>query len=712
MLLVNATWAEVKPYVDTTRINADREKGALGFLPPVAYEQAARQGNLYVASENGIYAGHLLFGGTFPRAKIFQLYVNESYRGKGAASLLLRRLEADLERNGFLTISAGVASDLPANLFWEKSGYPILNKKDGGASRRRIINVRVKDLNTPHLFNTDQPSQSSDLSIASRYVLPVPVYVLDLNVFWDVVHNRPRVDYARQVIGAALDNFIRVVVSAEFLNELKRTTRTEGSDPALEFALQLPALPMPSDATIQEINTELAALVFPMKAPGTLSAQDRSDLIHLATAIYHRVNGFLTSDDAIVNCGSKLLIRFGLEVFHIRDFAAALSTRKKEIMPLQARVSGETLKLWELIAKDSSLVGSFLDLIGVEESQCRDVFGDGVSSHHIKKVAVTSEEDVVCLAYWDPRGTLQGRCTVAVLANEDHPACETALDCMLSRIASEVSTISPVVMDLDLAPGSAIARKTALVHGFKQISNSLPNRLSKVCIGRPISKDNLPKIAAAIEQLSGLSIPPALPDFSSHYQAIVLRDADNVQRNIELGQLERIFSPVLFLLPKRTAVVVPIQRTYAEQLFGTSAQMTFIPGKEAVLFSERIYLSSPRNLHILIEGTILLFYESGRNGGQAAVIAVARSLGTAVLDKAQIPPTILRRGVIESDDLDELTTNAKVAVTRFDNVMLLPRVLALSYLRSMGCVDGSNLITARRITDEQTAAIIQEAYRQ
>jgi hypothetical protein len=140
--------------------------------------------------------------------------------------------------------------------------------------------------------------------------------------------------------------------------------------------------------------------------------------------------------------------------------------------------------------------------------------------------------------------------------------------------------------------------------------------------------------------------------------------------------------------------------------------MTFIPGKEAVLFSERIYLSSPRNLHILIEGTILLFYESGRNGGQAAVIAVARSLGTAVLDKAQIPPTILRRGVIESDDLDELTTNAKVAVTRFDNVMLLPRVLALSYLRSMGCVDGSNLITARRITDEQTAAIIQEAYRQ
>jgi len=113
MLLVNCSWEEVKPYVDITRVNADREKHALGFLPPVAYEQAAKQGNLFVATENGIYAGHLLFGGTFPHAKIFQLYVNEAYRGRGVALLLLRKLESDLEKIGFLAIFASVAADLP-----------------------------------------------------------------------------------------------------------------------------------------------------------------------------------------------------------------------------------------------------------------------------------------------------------------------------------------------------------------------------------------------------------------------------------------------------------------------------------------------------------------------------------------------------------------------------------------------------------------------
>jgi hypothetical protein len=94
------------------------------------------------------------------------------------------------------------------------------------------------------------------------------------------------------------------------------------------------------------------------------------------------------------------------------------------------------------------------------------------------------------------------------------------------------------------------------------------------------------------------------------------------------------------------------------------------------------------------------------------VIAIARSLGSSVIDKRQVPWSILRRGVVENDELNELTANEKIAVTRFDNVMLLPRIIPLSYLRSTGCADGSNLVTARRITDEQTDAIIREVYKQ
>jgi len=659
-----------------------------------------------------VYVGHLLFGGTFPHAKIFQLYVTEPYRGRRVAALLIRTLESELEKNGFLTISAAVAADLPANGIWEKLGFPVFYKRKGGASRGRVINVRIKDLNTPHLFRTDQASDISDLSIASRYVTPIPVYVLDLNVFWDVIRNRPRADYARQVIGAALDNFIRIVVSAEFLNELRRNTRIGESDPALEFALQLPGLPMPPESTIAEITAELAALVFPTKPLLALTEQDRSDLLHLTTAIHHRASGFLTSDDTIVNCRGEILAKHGLEVIHIREFATTLNVQKREIVPVRVRVSGETLKMWEIISHERDFFISFLDAIGTDEPERQTILSEIASSHHIKRVAVASEEDVVCLAYWDSRGVLQGKCTITLLSNEEHPACETALDSMLSRLASELSAASPVVLELDINPGSALARKTALLHGFKPASNSVAHRLNKICIGRPIYQENFAKLVTTIKQCTGLSLPMSLPEFSSHRQLISLKHPDGAQRNVELAELERLFSPVIFVIPNRTGVIVPIQRVYAEQLFGTSDQMTFIPGKEAVLFSERVYFSSSRNLHTLVEGAILLFYESGGNAGASAVIATARCLGSQVVEKQQLPQTILRRGVIENDQLNELTANEKIAVTRFDNVMVLPHTVRLPSLRALGCVDGSNLITARRITDEQTAAIFREAYEQ
>ncbi len=710
MLQVKSSWADVEAYLEITRVNADRARNALGFLPPAAYEQAARLGNLYVATDDGAYSGHLLFGGPFPRAKIFQLYVSEAHRGKGIAILLLRKLEIELEKKGFLTISAGVASDLEANGFWEKAGFPVLRQREGGSSRGRKINVRVKDLKTPNLFNPEQQSDVLNLNLTSPYVMPIPDYVLDLNVFWDVLKDRPRSEFARQVIAAALDNFIRVVVTSEFLNELKRKTRTGQTDPALEFALQLPALPMPPTDVILEITTNLASLIFPNKQPGTLSMQDKSDLLHLATAIHHRTVGFLTSDEAIVARAFQISSKYGLEVFHISQFSAALHSRNREISPLQARISGETLVFWELVSKRSGLFDSFLDFVGADESQRRAVLGTEPADRHIKRVAITSENEVVCVTYWDPRGTLQGHCSLTVLTNEDHPAAETALDCMLSRIAAELSGRSPVVIDLNLPPGSALAKKVGFAHGFRHIGGSPQNHLTKVCIGRPISKANLTDMTHVIKQLSGLSLPPALPDFSNHHQLFIVKDALGVECPVELVDLETVLSPSLFLLPKRVAVIVPIQRPYAEQLFGTSAQMSLHPGKEAILFAERVYLSSSRNLNTLGEGTILFFYESGGNRGRAAIFAVARSLGTTLVGKDHVPITTLRRGVIEDNDLNELTVDEKIAVTRFDNVMLFPRDIPLSSLRMIGCVDGSNLVTARRITGEQTEAIVREAY--
>src|SRR5579871_4736267 len=80
---------EVRPFIEAARTNADQDKMALGFLPAGAYEQAASRGNLLVATCSGNYAGHLLFGGSFPSLKVFQLYVSESRRRCGIGTALV-----------------------------------------------------------------------------------------------------------------------------------------------------------------------------------------------------------------------------------------------------------------------------------------------------------------------------------------------------------------------------------------------------------------------------------------------------------------------------------------------------------------------------------------------------------------------------------------------------------------------------------------------
>lgn len=272
---------------------------ALGFLPAGAYEEAASRGNLLVAICDSSYAGHLLFGGSYPSLKVFQLYVSESLRRRGIGTALVSGLVNLANHHSYLSITANVAEDLAANAFWERAGFVLLRLKPGGASRNRIINVRVRELDTPTLFKTGSTTLP-ELGIIPNYFIQLPVYVLDLNVFWDVVQRRPRREFAAQVLAAAFDNLIKVLVTQEFINELERTSKV-ANDPALEFALQLPVLPLPPISVSDTLVSEIASILFPERvANGKVSAHDRSDLIHLATAIHHEASGFVTSEHALV----------------------------------------------------------------------------------------------------------------------------------------------------------------------------------------------------------------------------------------------------------------------------------------------------------------------------------------------------------------------------------------------------------------------------
>ena len=49
-------------------------------------------------------------------------------------------------------------------------------------------------------------------------------------------------------------------------------------------------------------------------------------------------------------------------------------------------------------------------------------------------------------------------------------------------------------------------------------------------------------------------------------------------------------------------------------------------------------------------------------------------------------------------------------MTIFDNVMAPERPVRLNRLREIGCADGANLVSARRITHEQLVTVLEEGF--
>jgi ribosomal protein S18 acetylase RimI-like enzyme/predicted nucleic acid-binding protein len=704
-------------FVPEVQLHADGEKDALGFLPGAVYDEAAQHENLLVAvvSRSGlnVYAGHLLFGGRFPHARVYQLYVVPEFRTYGIGRALLDKLIGITENRSYLSISARVAADLEANSFWQAMGFEVAGVRPGGPTRRRTINVRVKQLNTRTLFSLVS-DEDQDLGLVDKLAIREPVYLIDLNVFWDVVRQRPRSAYANEVVSAALRQLVHVVVAPEFIRELNRTSRPMPSDPALEFAIQLPILPEPTAENVAALVAELGRLVFPAKtANDALSVQDRSDLAHLAVAVHHNVNAFVTSEEAMLRAGDAIHVRYGVEVLHVEEFASALKDAQRLVPPFKAQLSSNTLDIWELVSTNSSQVETFLTTNPAPFDYREDFLAAGAIGSARKRIAVTSDNQIVCLASWDTTAGIHARANVRLIADEEHPAVETVLNCTIARVCNEASRVGPVLLRLCTPPGHILSKKVALLHGFRppEVPESgASDFLQKLSLGRPVTPSNWSKIRRTVQQCSGLVLPQELPDCGSANAEVTFVTANGFHRTLSVPRLENLMSPTLLVGPNRSGAITPIRRVYSERLLQASQQLLLEPNREAALFTERVYFSTCRNQRVLAPNTALLFYESGGGGGRASAVALARVRNTEVHTKREISAELFRHGVLDSDDLTELTASDSVAVTTFDNVMPLERPVPLDRLRELGCADGSNLVTARALAQKQIQAIIEEGF--
>lgn len=707
-------FAATERWLDDVCKASDAHRNELGFLARSIFDQFARRDGLFVAlakTPNGPqYAGHLLFDRHFPRAHVRQMFASTPYRRHGVASQLLDHLRHSLAHSCFISIYARVAEDLSAaNAFWQKQRFYVQRSEKGGASRNRQILVRCHELESPQLFPTSGLSDRNPLGLVESTSSEIPLYLLDLNVLFDVQPRRLR---RKEVIGlfqAERMSFCRLAISSEVRDELKRHLQVGRTDPMEAYIETFPCLPVDQHGDTDIDFLALAALAFPNSRDGhPLTANERSDIRHVLTAIRHDLAGLITNDAALLNVASKIEVAYGVQVLPSAAFELDESTARSDSAFETAE--RETLELLSVPTDAEPSIRTFL-------SKKMRLSGSAIATNWLpietqgriaSRRAVWSGGSCIGYLTWPALLATDNMIVARAAVDESHSQAVEAARILLLHLIDRLRSGGPRQVKLELPEHQSHLREVGAILGFVGSPNG--NHLIKSMIGMVVTPQNWRSCQAALAAKGGPKLGNSAPKYSGPNQQLVAHTPDGNRVHVTLDRLESLLAPTLFCLPGRSAVITPVRRTYAEPLLGHSLQGSLLPHTSASLYADRIYISHRNTLKHFRLGVLMFFYESGKEGGSSQIVAVARVREAYLKACDAFGVSDLHQAVLTTNTLRDIGKSSMKTVTLFDNIFALPRPVGLKTLKELGCGRPNDLITTHAISDQQAQAILTEGF--
>lgn len=632
------------------------------------------------------------------------------FRGREIGRQLVEALVSQAEKQYYITISARIAADLPATAFWERIGFRQIRTERGGVTTGRLIRVRRRELNSPTLFSV--PGGIPISALPKHPNTEHPIFALDVNVFLDVLKDRPRGEYARRLLTASMSGILRLFVAQEFVEELSRAARDQGPDPVLQLAMSLPQFTRVPESFLDGLRGQLADLVFPARAiAGALRDRDHSDLTHLATMIYHSAAGFVTSDGSILGRRTALRERYGIEVMGPAELAELYMPSQWTAAQAVAESSeGLVIEVSELEESRRQDAEEFLKSCAMDERQTASAVEPGQSACPRHRVIVSVGGEIFGFAAWDASRGARSSTLAWLGVDPDSSVGELAGDVLLDTMFRDACAARPACVVLNRQRANRDAVEYARGQGFIESTDSDGSvALYKYCVGKIATPTCWDAMRSELLSSLGLGLPSKPPEYSGLETDITISLHKSLGQSIPLQDFESQFGPVILVLPKRPVVVVPIQRSYADQLLDTAKQRPLFPGPEASVVGEKLYISNPRALSELVPGAVVLFYESiGNNSGRGAVVAAAQITRTAIKENSEIDVQTSRSGVLSAEEVKNVSSRNKAGLTFFSQLFRFERPFGLSRLRELGCDDGTSFVTARQIGEHAASIIIEE----
>lgn len=634
-------------------------------------------------------------------------------RCHGLAASLLRELEEYGERHNCLSISAKVAADLKANQFWEREGYKIAQQVDGGKTTGRRINVRVKDLDVPGLFDAlglSSETQHTELTVNARPTVTNITYAIDLNVIMDLVRERSNEEYVRKLFGFSMYGGGQLCVTPEFKAELKKRTLNSSNDPLLSMAKSLPTLPPVSEDILSPICGQLQTMVFPEREDnGSLTENDYADINHLAHCIHHEITGFITSERALLRASEDIYYKFGIEILSPSDAVTTMCCDKEDAsLCITISHEGGELTISQFDEGNRTRVESFLIGKGIEKSERRDMLDSGVIERQRIRWVVEYGDSVVGYSSWGG-DEFSGYRVFYLVVDESFSLAQKVIDHFIEKLSSSLPLSKSSLIALYVPKGNDLTRKSAIERGFRKNTSTSAGikqfDLVKISYKGCIANTDWSDFKSSIAKVIDLSLPERMPTYSEFVYTGVVMTSRSVSGAVKvpLFDMETLFSPATFLCLDRQAIIIPIKKQYIDLLLSearSQLSLNLFPDNEALLHTEKVYFRSPRNTKMFKKGELLLFYVSGKDGGKE-IVGHGRLTSSLLLDFVTASLKLKRQGALGEKELYDIAGDKGLihAIT-FDNFTFFKNPVEYHYLKQHSIISGANLVTAERISSK------------
>ncbi|WOH59918.1 hypothetical protein [Bradyrhizobium sp. BWC-3-1] len=528
------------------------------------------------------------------------------------------------------------------------------------------------------------------------------MYLIDLNVLFDLVQERARSATANCLFGAALAHLVRLAVAPEFIIELERTSKDPGNDTPLKLARQLPKLPAFRKEDVDPLADAIHKTVFvDTNHAQAGTRQALSDARHLAEAALIRASGYITSDNALLNARDDLLKLIGVDVAGLDEFVELLPAEE----PNRERGQLKGTKC-ETKAATSSEARAYLASQNVGEGLVAEYLPSAAAFQRASTHGIFEDGKLVAVGIYRAPASIDAPARMLVHVRPDHVSSETFAEHLLDEAIRDSCHSGPVTIELRAIPGQSTVNRAAKLRGFLPAAHS--DILIKVALGRPLTPSTWTAIARQTRRRTGLALPEAVPPASAVQSGLSVRGANGSDITVQFAALEAALAPTLIVWPGRDGVIVPIAKSFADDLLGTADQLYMFGRPNAAFVGLRTYFNSPRTAPLMRPGVPILFYESKRSGGRAAIVAAGRIVDATILRKERVSDELLQRAVVE--DLEPLTASSDVLATSFDSLIRFPNPVTLDTLRRLGADGSSNLQTTTPLPNVQLAAILDRGW--